>query len=429
MINQRLLVGYVGILSAIMLLIVVHAPLSVAFGSLWSEASLYIKAWKELLLLVALAMAVLLVSQAGQWRQLFADRLLWLIAAYASLHLLMLGLSTSLLGAVAGLMIDLRYILYFLLVYVAIKLLPSAAAWLQRMAVAGAVIVVGFAIVQLFLPPDALRVIGYGEDTIMPYMTIDSNDDFIRYQSTLRGPNPLGAYAASVAAVGLAWLTVRRRKFDWRIATLTGAAILATYISHSRSAFIALAVGLAVVGLARYWSRIQIWHWMTAAVLVVGMLTAGYAYRDNTFISNVLIHEDPTEGNDYNSNDGHIQSLQNGTDRMLNEPFGGGIGSTGSASLLSDQPRIIENQYLLVAHEVGWLGLALFLAIFIVIMRRLWRLRSDPWALGLFASGVGLAMIGVLLPVWVDDTVSIVWWGLAAVALQVSSANHRSSKN
>jgi hypothetical protein len=32
------------------------------------------------------------------------------------------------------------------------------------------------------------------------------------------------------------------------------------------------------------------------------------------------------------------------------------------------------------------------------------------------ASGIGLALIGLLLPVWVDDTVSIVWWGLAAIA-------------
>jgi cyanate permease len=81
---------------------------------------------------------------------------------------------------------------------------------------------------------------------------------------------------------------------------------------------------------------------------------------------------------------------------------------------MTNTPLIIENQYLFVAHEAGWLGLILFLMIFIGVMNRLWQLRTNWLALGVFASGLGLAIIGLLLPVWVDDTVAIVWWGLAA---------------
>ena len=101
------------------------------------------------------------------------------------------------------------------------------------------------------------------------------------------------------------------------------------------------------------------------------------------------------------------------------QPLGAGIGSTGSASLYDDDEGgvIIENQYLYIAHETGWLGLALFVAIFGLIMVRLWRARDDWLALGAFASGVGMALIGLLLPVWADDTVAIVWWALAATAL------------
>ena len=102
---------------------------------------------------------------------------------------------------------------------------------------------------------------------------------------------------------------------------------------------------------------------------------------------------------------------------MVRQPFGAGIGSTGSASLGTDQPLIIENQYLFIAHETGWIGLTVFIGLFGLILRRLWQRRRDWLALGVFASGIGLAVIGLLLPVWVDDTVSIVWWGLAAVAL------------
>jgi hypothetical protein len=102
---------------------------------------------------------------------------------------------------------------------------------------------------------------------------------------------------------------------------------------------------------------------------------------------------------------------------MIRQPLGQGIGSTGSASLFSSSPEIIENQYLFVAHETGWLGLALFSGISILVLIRSRERRADWLALGVFASGIGMLSIGLLLPVWVDDTVSIVWWGLAAISL------------
>ena len=71
----------------------------------------------------------------------------------------------------------------------------------------------------------------------------------------------------------------------------------------------------------------------------------------------------------------------------------------------------------MIAHEIGWFGLAIYLVIIFVVMRRLWLGRNYWLALAAFASGVGLALIGLLLPVWADDTVSITWWGMAAIAL------------
>ena len=41
--------------------------------------------------------------------------------------------------------------------------------------------------------------------------------------------------------------------------------------------------------------------------------------------------------------------------------------------------------------------------------------RRDPLAVGVIASGVALLAIGLVLPVFADDTVSIVWFGLAAL--------------
>lgn len=113
---------------------------------------------------------------------------------------------------------------------------------------------------------------------------------------------------------------------------------------------------------------------------------------------------------------------------MLRQPFGGGVGSTGSASLEGDSPLIIENQYLFIAHEAGWVGLLVFIYIFFAVMNRAWHRRTDWLALAVFASGIGLGLIGLLQPVWVDDTVSIIWWGLAAIAIVGGKNDRKTSK-
>ena len=69
--------------------------------------------------------------------------------------------------------------------------------------------------------------------------------------------------------------------------------------------------------------------------------------------------------------------------------------------------------------------------LFVEVMRRLWQRRVGALALGTFAAGCGLAVIGLLLPVWTDDTTSIVWWGLAAVAIatEVKGGRHATRKS
>ena len=63
-----------------------------------------------------------------------------------------------------------------------------------------------------------------------------------------------------------------------------------------------------------------------------------------------------------------------------------------------------------------------FVLIYTLVLRGLWKQRRQWYAVGLWASGVGLVLVGIVLPVWADDTVSIVWWGLAAV---VCSKNYK----
>lgn len=413
---------YALILLVIFGVIVVHAPLSVYFGTLLPGANLLIKSWKEILMLLAVPLAAVVVSRRQLWKELAQDRLLQLAAAYLLLHALIASaLLTGPLATMAGLAIDLRFAFFFILVYILMKAVPAYGRQFLYVAAGGAAVVIGFAVLQVFLPPDILKYIGYGEDTIQPYLTVDNNPDFIRRSSTLRGPNPLGAYV--VIVIGLicaAALRGRLKLSQSRNALLLGAlatcSLVALWISYSRSALAGavVAMGITASVLVRQWSRRRLSLLIVVAVALGGILLLASGSR---FFANVVLHDNPGTGAEVTSDEGRLASIRGGLAGMVRRPLGAGVGSTGSASLFTNSPVIIENQYLFIARETGWAGIVLFLALFAVLLLRLWRQRQDWVSLGVFASGLGLAVIGLVQPVWVDDTVSIIWWGLAAVAL------------
>jgi len=420
---HRLEKFYAAVLLVIFGGIVLHAPLSVGLGVLFPDYSLLIKSWKEILMVLLVPMACLLVSRHKLWPELARDWVFRLIVAYVALHGIVIAvLYKGLLATMAGLAIDLRYILFFSLAYVLLRIRPDYRRRMLFVAVVGAAVVVSFGVLQLFLPADILKYIGYSTKTIVPYLTVDQNHAFIRINSTLRGPNPVGAYAIIVLALLASWFAYRQTWFKtslrkWLFGVTAMASLIVLWISYSRSAYIGALAALGIVLATTVGRRLSMRWWIIGCVVVCALIGGVLATKGSSFVSNTLLHENPNGGSSVSSNDGHAQSLQTGLSDLLRHPFGSGVGSTGSASLYSDSPTIIENQYLLIGHETGWLGIILFMPLFVAILVRAWRGRRDWLVLGVFASGVGLAIIGLLLPVWVDDTVSIIWWGLAAIAL------------
>lgn len=415
---------FVGILLVIFGGIVLHAPFSVGLSALFPQHELFIKSWKEVLLGVALLLSVVILTLRKQWA-IIQTKVVYLIALFAALNLLLIpAFYTGTEATIAGLLINLRFFLFFVLVYVAVRLYPQAYRLFLVTFIAGALVVTVFAILQItVLPNDFLKYLGYNESTIMPYLTVDQNINYVRINSTLRGPNPLGVYAVVVLSIVLvAWLRGPRkltRKEEIIGGILMAGSVIALWASYARSAALAALAAVAIVLLVLYGRRVSKTLWVAigmAALVLVGSIVA---LRETPFVSQVILHEDPNEGNNVNSNEGHAASLADGTRRMVQQPLGMGVGSTGSASLLSDSPVIIENQYLFVAHENGWVGLTLFLMITYYVLANLWKRRMNWLALGVFASGIGLTIAGMFLPVWADDAVSIVWWGLAAIALAV----------
>jgi len=422
---------YVYILLVIFAGIVVHAPLSVGFGILFPDQALLIKSWKEILLAIASAIGIIMVSQRGMWRELARDWVFRIIAAYGALHLLLIGfMNQGAQSVAAGLAIDLRYIVFFVLCYVLVRLNPAYRRKMLIVAGVGAGVVIGFGVLQLFLPADILSHIGYSRNTIAPYLTVDKNPDYIRINSTLRGPNPLGAYAVIVLGMVASFVVLRwnniienSRKFTAVVLGIAAAVVL--WVSYSRSALVAGLVAVGLVILIVKFRQIRPRSWIIS-LAIIGALAGGLiVQRGSDIVSNVILHENQNGGSRVSSNDDHISSLAEGTAKALEQPLGGGIGSTGSASLLGDDGLIVENQYLFIAHESGWLGVVLFFALYLLILQRLWRQRKEWVSLGLLASGVGLALIGLLLPVWADDTVALIWWGLAGMSFAAKSSNKR----
>jgi hypothetical protein len=402
--------------------IVVHAPLTIWLGTIFPDASLLIKSWKEILMGAALLIAAVILQQRRRWR-ILTNPVILVAGLYGLLHVLLLSYQyENVIKTLAGLLIDLRYILFFVLVVVAATLYPTLRRPFVITFLAGAVIVCLFAALQVFvLPPDVLAAIGYNDTTITPFLTVDENPDYVRINSTLRGPNPLGAYAVIVLAFVMAYMLRKRKMIQPKtiafMSLLSIGALIAIWASYSRSALVGLIVALVIVFTFTVGRRLSTWVWISIFV-VAGAIGGGlYAARETPFVSNVILHDNAETGAMVTSNQGHLDSLEEGLNRMVAQPLGAGIGSTGSASLNGSDPIIIENQYLFIAHETGWLGLGLFLVLFGMIIGQLWSRREDWLALSVLASGIGLAIVGLLLPVWVDDTVGIIWWGLAGLII------------
>lgn len=418
-----------GGLLVILVGVVLHAPISVYFGTLLPDYALAIKAWKELLMLLLIIPASVLATRHKLWPHLWKSTLLRLCVAYIVLHFVLLAVfHADVQATVAGLMIDLRFMAFFLLWYLYGLVEPKATVQSVKALIGGGVIIVGFGLLQITVLPDAiLTYIGYGTDTISPYSTIDKNPDFVRINSTLRGPNPLGAVMVILLAFVASWAIAKRQSLsrkEYTVVVLLSAAIIAVlFASYSRSAYLGAAAALAVLGVISIRKINRKWLYTGIAASVVAA-TALFFVEQTDWYANVVLHEDPESTVVKKSNDEHVKSLQASYQQALTHPLGSGVGTTGSASLYGDASRatIIENYYLFVAKESGWVGLGLFLAICGLIATRLWVLRKNWYAAALLASGAGLALIALLLPVWTDDTVALLWWGITGAVLAANTS-------
>lgn len=394
------------------------------------------KIWKELLL-VPIGLAALWLAKRDKQlnKRLHNDILIYLILLYVFTQIV-LGLSSLINGKVNSSaliyswLVNSRFLVFFIICFIVAAKDDWLKKYWKRLVLVPAAVVLIFGLLQAWvLPANFLAHFGYGPKTITAVHTIDQKPEYIRLQSTLRGPNPLGAYLVIIISL-LAALLYGRRAKTVRAPLLLAVSIVILLFTYSRSAWLGAVLSVCVLSfwalrnhLARRWVLAGA---ASSVVVAVGLVVV---FRDNNFVQNTLFHTDETSQSAESSNAARASALESGAVSLLHEPFGRGPGTAGPASFRNDKPaRIAENYFIQIGQEVGLIGLALFLAIYGIVARRLWLARQDLLPAVLLASLAGITLINMLSHAWTDDTLALLWWGLAGLALARHQPAFRQSR-
>lgn len=410
-----------------------HALFTTWAGSNFSHIDIW-RIWKELLIFAMMPIVFWLGLRTPTIKNWIQDSLLArLLLVYLLLHLVLgfwaLQIGNVNLEALAyGLLSNLRFFGFFAICLT----LATRSRWLHqkwwRLLLLPALAVVSFGLLQLVLPLDFLTHFGYGPETIPAYQTIDQKVEYQRIQSTLRGANPLGAYLLAV----IVGLVAYKRKKMWQKYCFLAASLLALFFTYSRSAWIGMAVALMCL-IVLFQPTIRRYKKQIALAACAAVLVAGLGlvfFRDNDYLENTLFHTNEQSVSSESSNESRSQALKQGAEDIVSQPLGQGPGTAGPASTRNDHPaRIAENYYLQIGQEVGLLGLGLFVAINVVVARGLWTLRADKRAQALFVSLIGLSVVNLVSHAWADDTLGLLWWGLAGVVYSGVILNEKRKHN
>lgn len=359
------------------------------------------------------------------------DRLVQAVALMAAVVLVTVVVNLgerTVQSVLAGVVMDLRYLLIFILAYLGMRFYTGVQKRPHGVDIQKFLVWVGvglgiLGLLQVYvLPLDFLSAFGYDKaTTIAPYTLIDDNIHAPRAFATTSGPNDYGAFLLLPLLVSLLML----RKSKWY--GLASVIILAgLFVSSSRSAWLGTLVALAAFGMfmlepQSLKTRRKVIAGAAAAIAGVGLMI--FLSINVPAVRLQVFHSSPHDATlSEGSTAAHWSSTMSGIERVVKDPVGCGAGCAGPASFYGNQPKISENYFVQIAEEFGVVGLAAWLLIAFLVMKKLWQRRADDSAKLLLASFIGLSVIGLWLHVWADDPVSLTWWLLAGAFLGLHNA-------
>ena len=398
-------------LIAIVLLMPFHAFLSVWAGSVLGNQAV-IQSWKEILTVVLVALSLIMILKNPKLLQRFRSPLFFAVIAFLIVALVVTLIARpNFTAAIFGIKTDIEF-----LVLLGVACLVADKNQLRRLTkvtlVTAAIVAAIGILLSYVLPPDFLKSFGYGPNTILPYRLIGPEAFGIRTPSTLGGPNQFGAFLILPLCISVALMIKRWR---WWQVPLTMVLMGGIAASYSRSAWLGAAIGVLVILLSLIKTKKALLS-IVIALVAIGTSAAYFSFNiiKNSDLSFYLLHESTVAQYSSNSTSQHGAAFSAAVTSLVEHPWGLGLGSAGPASFHGGLANIPENYYLQLALETGIIGVLAFLAIIVILVRRLFKgRRQSIIALALFGGLVGLSVENLFLHGWADSSTAFVFWILA----------------
>ncbi len=426
---------------ALLLFVVGLAVHNLVMAELWDAgirgASLdVVAAWKDVLLTAALAAAILAARSLPV--RLWADRLALVYAALVVVYWLLPQRWLDGAATPRGQLFAARHDLIPVAAYFLGRLLVlTPAAWRRvSLALAGVAVALSiWGLVDVYLVPlqwwrdsgvpgwfeDQLGLVYHGLSGLPENWVLntgDENNPVRRLGSTFLSP----LATAYVLVIILLYLASRRRR--WSTVVVAAVVYAGLLWTHTRAAYLALAIGLVVLAVAQ---RRFVLVVLAAASLVggVGFVKAfphigpatSYTQTELTFLrkqgqQHPDVSHDPLSPGDASASS-HLRNLRDGIRTVIEQPQGFGLGNAGvSASRTGVEIKAGESTYTEVGVDTGLAGLVAFCGWMVAVLLALWR--RSAW---LSAAWVAMLAIGVQTDVIGVHWIAYVLFALAGIAI------------
>lgn len=267
----------------------------------------------------------------------------------------------------------------------------------------------------------ALGRVGYPTGSGVLRYVEDNPDLPMRAISTSTDPNVLGGLLILITTLTTAQLFARQPILSRRwLAGMVVVDALCLYLTYSRGSMAGLAVGIGLLAVVRYRKLIPL---MIVGGLFLLLLPQAQSYVQH-FIEGIQLQDLATQM--------RLGEYKDALSLIARHPWiGVGFVGTPEASLYIG----VSNVYLLIAEEMGLVGLTSFGVVLFLFFRRAWRswdvvrqhLGLEAIMLGLVTSLAGILVGGIFDHYFFNlnfpHSVSIFWlyMGLAMVAIRLGS--------
>lgn len=403
-----------------------HIFLSTWFGSAFSLLE-PARVLKDLVMVIGFLLALGLSYRKKWFREITKNKLIWLIAGYGLLTLILALLrKTDQDAEILGVVYNTRFLVFF--IYAVLLSNLNAKNKLRKdvlVAVLGsALAALVFGLIQYTMMPNSfLEHFGYMRGNgVLPAFFIDDKPDLERIMSTLRDPNSYGSYLIIIGSLAGTLLLKKKTYRNIAIGFLS-LMLLNLIFTFSRSAWIGFVVSVLVV-LAVVFGRgvFRVRKRKVSLILALMCLAFGVVLAvswNSYFVQNVIFHADKSTVLE-DPNELRIRFWKESVREVVSDPIGSGPGTAGLASIRNNVQgtELNENYYLQVASEVGVIGLILFVSVLVLVVLKLFNLVQSDWlALALLASFAGLLVTNFLVHIWSNEAVAYTWWGLAGIVI------------